>query len=910
MLRSTRSKIATKVAKIEVTDDFQFSKWLRVPQIHQEEVTSLISYDDVKELKIDQFQLPTLLKLKFILQSVSVPTSNPFLNLVKPKAYLIFFGLTRPQLFEMREKFLKQPVLNEFNSNFTFSQKVIDQSDIFIVKPASTLKYDYNFPDLSFKEIPLLIDAPEITDHQRNIAEPDINDQVIKIPIPIITDHLANLIPEIYNIELLNNEKLENIIVDSRNFEVKKLKLPIIDKIEVPGIDDILKSTAKSYSISLDVINKPEIKYFSPEINFSSQIFKVKIDHTKTIVKKVVIKQKNFDTKVFDGLNDEKIPAKRRENVRALLSSFRELTWEEYSKTIVGLKPYENDGAKFLTENNFAVYGDELGYEKFSQSISAVNYLFKKGKVKSALIISDKTRFDGSWPNALYEYGKGLEIKRIDSDTSAEISGYSVAWCLDVNDLTKIDLGNFTQVDLVILDEQINLKSVSTILDELVEKIEPNYIWFLTAIVNQKFNKKFLENFVFSSKVEFNYFGKTLSDIQQDEPVVAYKDYWLELDEMQAIEYAEALNQSREELSKMIDFPNPIRFQSNIFTFIHKLKQILNFSSFRNISPKANLLIEQAEAIYRNKKKAIVFTQYDANGMKKIEKAFEMNNIKHIVVRNGMSTEELKSSLGTYYDKKEIPILLTNLKPSRLKINLDKISYIINFDQWWNPVTNWQNDDEIGLTELVNSPVIVFNYLIKNSFEEALKNLINEKGLFNRKLFDNVKSETISELILMDDWLWVFGMNNKYHQKVVDERSIIQSKLQAIDLDGYKSLMKTLFTLLGYRDLNIMDIPNDQAFYIIGTARRGTTPIHLHGKCFLTGGLKNDDYEEVIHLKQSANEIKRKFVITTGDFEEKVTNGTTYLNGADLANYILTLGITSHLIKKNLKDLLNNSLLF
>jgi hypothetical protein len=104
MLRSTRSKIATKVAKIETTDDFQFSKWLRAPAIHQEEVVQLVSYDDIEEFKIEQLQLPTQLKLKFKFQSVQVLTSKPFLNVLKPKAYLIFFGLTKPRLYEMKEK--------------------------------------------------------------------------------------------------------------------------------------------------------------------------------------------------------------------------------------------------------------------------------------------------------------------------------------------------------------------------------------------------------------------------------------------------------------------------------------------------------------------------------------------------------------------------------------------------------------------------------------------------------------------------------------------------------------------------------------------------------------------------------------------------------------------------------------
>lgn len=898
MLRSARSKIATKVAKIEVTDDFQFSKWLRVPQVFNEEIYPLVSYDDVEELKIEGFKVPTLLKLKFKFSAISVLTSKPFLTVVKPKAYLIFFGLTRPQLFELREKFLKLPEMTDFNSTFSFSDEVIDQSDIFIVKPATTKKYDYNFTGISSKNESTLIEYPIVVDYPEIIPEPIITDQLKSIQAPVVTDYLASLIPEIYNIELLNDAKLENIVIDSRSFDVKKLKLPIVDKIEVPGIDDILESSTTSFLVPLDEIIKPEVKYFSSEINFSSQVLKVKSDLPKTVVKKVVIKQKNFETKIIDALNDEKMSNKKRDDIRMLLSSYKELSWEEYAKSIIGIKDYEYEGAKFLSENNFSVYGNELGYDKFIQSVSALNYLFKKGKAKSALIISDKTRLDDCWQSNLNNFGKGLAVKKIDSEKPAKISGHSTAWLMDIDDFAKVVLDNFSQIDLVIFDEQINLKSTINLVDELIKKIEPQYIWFLTAIVNEKYNKKFLEDFSFSSKVAFSFYGKSIGEIQQDDPVVTYKDIWLELDEMQSFEYAEALAQSREELKRLIENHNPLRFQSSIFTLIHKLKQILNFSSFRNISPKANLLIEHAEAIYRNKKKAIVFTQYDVNGMKKIEKAFEMNNIKHVVARNGMSTEELKTSLNSYYSRKEIPILLTNLKPSRLNINLNKVSYIINFDQWWNPVTNWQNDDEIGLNEIAISPVFVFNYMIKNSFEEELNRILIGKGLFSRNLFDNLKSETISELIQMDDWLSVFGMNDKYNQSIKDERIKILDRLQAVDLDGFKSFMKSFFTFLGYRDISIMDIEEEPMFYIIGTARHGTTPVHLHGKCCLTTGLKNEDYEEVIHLKQGANEIKRKFVITTGDFTEKVPNGTTYLDGRDLANYILTLGIKSYLDRK------------
>jgi hypothetical protein len=314
------------------------------------------------------------------------------------------------------------------------------------------------------------------------------------------------------------------------------------------------------------------------------------------------------------------------------------------------------------------------------------------------------------------------------------------------------------------------------------------------------------------------------------------------------------------------------------------------------------LLIEQAEAIAKNKKKAMVFTQYDVNGMQKIEKALEMNNIKFVVGRNGMSAEELKQTLAGFYDRKDITVFLTNLKPSRININLAKIPYIINFDHWWNPVTQWQNDDEIGINEIVHSPVIVYNYHIKNTFEAEIARLMLERGLDNRYLFDNLKSESLSELITMDDWLYIFGMNDQFMKVLNSERTKLNKQLQTIDLNGYKSIIKYFFSYLGYRDLTIMDIDDDPMFYIIGSGRKGTTPVNLHGKCLLTTDLKKEDYEEIIHFKPAANEIKRKFVVTNGEFAEKIKNGTMYIDGKDLANFILTLGLKSHVTSKKNKS--------
>lgn len=902
MLRTARTKIADKVSKLEVSDDFHYAKWLRVPQIHTADVTELYSVDEPENFPVEQLVAPSSLKLKFRLPFYKIPEIKYSYLIDKPKAYLVFFGLAKPRLFTMKEKILSEPEVINLNSALPQFPEIIDQSSVFIAQPPALYDQSSKFiaaSTESYDKSEQFIAKPGPSyDHNVSFADITVTDIPLLITPPVVTDELSNLIPEIYNIELLNVEKFDQSLVDSKKYEIDNIMLPVINKIDVPGIDNIINSTTSSYSVPIEEMLQADVQFYSPSFEIAHPVFKVKIDVPRTVVKKVVIKQKNLEPIVIDALNDPSFSESAKSNITSLLSSFRELGWSEYSKMINPLTDQELEESEFLTANNFAILNDELGYDKFNQTSASIGYLVKKASVKSVLLVSDRTRFNDQWTQALKTFVRELKIKKIEPGTTKKVKGSSVIWFLDINDIGKIELKDFDKLDLILFDELVSIKSASEQIDSLVNKVEPSYIWMLSPIINEKAIKKFLNEFEFTQKVSLNTFGKSLADIQGDEPVTTINDIWLDLDEMQLFEYSEALNQVKAELTELFDSPNPLRFQSNIFSIIHKLKQILNFSAFRNISPKANLLIEQSEAIAKNKKKAMVFTQYDVNGMKKIEKALEMNNIKFVVGRNGMSAEELKQTLAGFYDRRDITVFLTNLKPSRININLTKVPYIINFDQWWNPVTQWQNYDEMGINEIVDSPVTVYNYYIKNTFEEALKKLMSERGLDNRYLFDNIKSETLSELITMDDWLYIFGMNDQFMKVLNSERTKVFKQLQSIDLNGYKSIIKFFFSFLGYRDLSVMDIDDDPMFYIIGTGRKGTTPVNLHGKCLLTTDLKKEDYEEVIHFKPAANEIKRKFVITNGEFAERIKNGTMYIDGKELTNFILTLGLKSNLSPK------------
>src|SRR5690606_34537316 len=194
----------------------------------------------------------------------------------------------------------------------------------------------------STKEIPLLISLPEVK------------------------DHLADLVPEVFNIELLNIDQFEKDLSVTDNLINAYTSIPDITKINVPGIDDLLNSTSVSHYIPFDYLPPADVQFYSPSFEIPHPVFKVRIDIPKTIVKKVVVKQKNFDPVIIDALNDDKIPEGTKTIINSLLSSYRELSWSDFSSAHGQLDQYETVQGEFLTSNTYAVLCDELGIDKFN----------------------------------------------------------------------------------------------------------------------------------------------------------------------------------------------------------------------------------------------------------------------------------------------------------------------------------------------------------------------------------------------------------------------------------------------------------------------------------------------------------------------------------------------------------------
>lgn len=886
VVRQARKKLATSISKIEVRDEFQFNKWLRPPVNKKIEIPKVRTFEDPYLIEFDKLRPPLAVKFKFSFTEPDLPPVKfPEFN-QKARSFMVFFTIPK--------------------------QKIIDKSDVFVCNKKADVKiFEFKLSTTVINKSKIYIpEVPEITLKKFAISAPLVKEIPMLMKQPKIKDYLAEMIPEIIKIDLLDKQSVSFDIDQNelwRKFEIDKIKTPKIYKIKVPGIENIFNTVTSTRIIPIVDLEITQIYDFKTSIDSIPKISKAKFELIKTSTQKINFSQYESKAEVIDILGAEHTSLS--DKFKHILSPIIDLKWEDVVQQLNFLKAHEIEGAKFLTENNFAILADETGIEKKTQILAAIKFLLRSGNINSVLCITqDKKLFDLSigkkfdydfgWESVLYRKFSDLHYKIITSDqiNTERQTHLTFASLENLNTDYFESLKNVRKFDLVILDDLIANFSSKEIVDQFIRKIEPSYLWITSDIANQAVNETLLNEFEFGNKVKFSYLGRTLEDIESDSETIR-KELWFKLDEMQVFEYDEAVNAAKDELIKTFETMNPFKFQSNIFTLIHKLKQILNFSSFRDISPKAAYLIEQLVSISRNRRKALVFTQYDEKGLKKIEQVLLNNDLKFVILKNGANIEEIKKAVEDFYNRKEICALLTNLKPAKLSIDLSKISYIINFDQWWNPVINWQNETELKLDNPRANKIVIFDYYIKNTFEEELKYFLQTKGLLQKDVFEFVKNEVIADIIPATQWLRLFGhsvaddeSNKELYQELV-------SFIEQTDLAKFKEMVQLVLNSIGFKEIEIIDIKQEPSFYITGYAKKGRYKYELQAKGIMSDKVTVADYEEMLTTQTKEKNTKR-LLFANCEIEKIDSNRITYIDKYLLANYVQLLGYVYKFLTK------------
>ena len=907
MLKKVRQSVASSVSKIEQTEYYEYSKWLRIPVIKSVEFGALINEFAPNAIELSEIETPFCHKLKFQFgQNKLIPTREK-LVIKKAKAALVFFSIAKPQNISLKENLLA-PDEETVRKNFLI--EIITE-----VTP-----YDFSISERLIKELKFDYVKSDGQTRQQTfiINEPGINEINLLVNPPLIEDKLAELVPEVYKVELLNENLLtvqNQIDLTHYIIDISSLPAPDIKRYKIPGIDDLITRVLSHKPERIHPSSTEDIK-FSTEFHISVSK-SPKIDFKKTTTKVLKFaKSGSTATKVRNPLEDKTATVMDRKIVKHILTGSVKATWEKTRKVIPDLLPHQEEGAKFLTEHNFTVMAEEPGSDKQIQVVGALKFLYNTKQIKSALIIIKNTRLGNIEHNRkfrvqegligrLVEYAPEISLNIIFTGSEREPDKQAPATIISYRSIDEFAhlLEQATagkSFDLVLVDEFTDLYGSTSEVENLFRRFYPDYFWFLTGQINtDNYKSNFKDSYLPEGK-KWDYFVRTSDDLTSKIPPVKYENVWFEPDESQLAEFKQLMESNRDELKQVIESLNPFKFQSTVFSLIHKIKQTGNFAGSDINSPKSRFLIDQLKITSLNKRRTLLFTQYDNLGLKRLEKLLEKENIRYLSVQNGSSPEDLKRALSLYYSRIDYPIFMTNLKPARIKANLNKISYIVNFDQWWNPSLHWQTEEDLGLENYSGNPIVFYNYLMANSFDEVITDLLETKSLYNKEIFGELSTESLAELINEHDWQEIFDLGTDIPARA-ENITYIRNNLLKISTDEFADLMQRMFLRLGYRDIDVIKLQDEPAMYILGRTGKLRSSVEFRAKCVLAKNVEVKDWEEILEQEPNKAKFERLFVISVGTVQRPgadIKRKVNVIDGEKLINLINLLNLMS---KDNLK---------
>lgn len=759
-----------------------------------------------------------------------------------------------------------------------------------------------------------------------------------------VSDELLSVIPDSYNLSLLNtdNFEIEVINIENTGGENFPVNTSVYRKFHAKE-DQLNKASVANIAVNKFPVNKKHIRtlqipnFQNPEItkNICTKKLIQKAPSIKSLDSETVIYTEDYTINESALLHSSATPIIQYETTEfTSLLPLPEIEIDKQIESFLALYDYQRKGVDFLINNSFAILVDDPGLGKTIQSIIALRLLFKVGLLKSVLILCPESEFGSidlsilsgkseGWEGHFYNWAPELTIKviygdegqrRIDWNDSAQV--FITSFTTLSSDIRKklIDFDYLKKFNNLIIDD-IRCVQIEFIENKKIfEKLKLNYLWILndfpfdyhlnemicTIKPSTEDNSKIDLSVYYSNKPEVpdTYLRRQKSDINNYFPPKSYIDKWIELQPEQYAEYDFTLSAGIQKISDSLQTGNILIIQPQIYNILHQLMQICNYPSNATKSSKEELLLTQLDTFIQNREKVVILSQYEKQGIKKLEEIFNKEKIGFVAYHSGMSENVLIKNIKDFNSKDNISVFLADSKALKGVLNLGAVTNIIHFDHWWNPITTWQIEDKI-VTGNNKKNVNIYTYWTNNTIEEKIYRILSQKGLFIKGIVESLSSIMISEMINTDEWLGILGIPSNEETSYQDMIESVFEKLKNISTEAFKEMGKTFLSKLGFSSNRYMT-------YVDGSGNDiNLTSKIVNGKeeTIIVKFVHSDIIEavevsEFVRTIMNYKNISRSYFITSGIFSREAQQFTTYkqdklnlIDGKTYSNYLLRFNL-------------------
>lgn len=280
-------------------------------------------------------------------------------------------------------------------------------------------------------------------------------------------------------------------------------------------------------------------------------------------------------------------------------------------------------------------------------------------------------------------------------------------------------------------------------------------------------------------------------DVLKELPAKIPHEAWLDLYPSQRAKYDLAETQGKIDLEGKGD---ELTIQ-HIFALITKLKQICNYDPETQESVKLDYLKEELEELTEQGDKALVFSQYPNETLKRILPHLKEYNPN--IYDGSLSDSRRTGMIKDFQENETSKVMLLSLKAGNAGITLTRANYVYHFDLWWNPAVSAQAVDR---THRIGQKKIVFErfLLAEDTIERRIHNKLAEKKKLFNEVVDglsdiNVLSQTLTE----EEIFGLFGLK-KNRQKAKSRNENISKDFHSLDPFEFEHFVGELFSQMGY----------------------------------------------------------------------------------------------------------------
>lgn len=640
--------------------------------------------------------------------------------------------------------------------------------------------------------------------------------------IPATKDFLSSFIPSVLKIDLLNNcdllvpSQINKHINDAFPIQFDTCTIKKINRLSFSYDFPILSYTdfnidrKKIFSIStseiiafkeLSIENVQPINQFRlndkivydnlienyTEINNQKNLFEILDTTEKNTAKPVNVR--------IPGVKES--PGKDEKEIKnILLRNSMQVEIIPSPSVKIEIKSdiplYLKEGAEFLLNSKLAFFYDEFELGKELQAVIALKNLIVNNILKKVLIITEqvKNRFvnlnadsitSGLWqnnfslyaPDIQFQFHETLEnINKTDDLRQNPVTGltYDVyEECCNTGILSREKLNLY---DCIILDDV----SKTTFLNEsskcIYGKIDSSYLWILSDFDNPSLSDKIKQ--LFPNKT-VDFFGRKKNSSGIISPLIQSYNIFLELDEQNIFLADRIYNDGRKKLEELLTSGNLSRIIPNAAQTVQEMQRLTNFILGTNSGNKTNLLRYHLDRVLDRNNRILIYSQFDAMGLTKIQDILNEIGIRFIKISFTDSPQDIQKKINGEINANEKLIYLANINPKTIKLNFPEVSHLINFDNWWNPVTR----RTIGEKLISNNgkSITVYNYFYKNTLESQLFNEMTSSGITDKSLPDNLSAENFNQIFDEKSWCRIFNLSEDFSSYgKIDDISVNENK--------------------------------------------------------------------------------------------------------------------------------------